>query len=62
MSATILDGKYPAKAHCAAVAAHLLKQNTITSGLLYLESGKSRLHEDCDQEGIYPRSFANSIY
>ncbi|KAI5814424.1 putative Xaa-Pro aminopeptidase [Pyronema omphalodes] len=53
MPVSILDGKYPAKAHCAAVAAYLLKQNTITSGLIYLESGKSRLHEDCDQEAPF---------
>ncbi|TGJ69987.1 hypothetical protein EYR41_005985 [Orbilia oligospora] len=41
--------KYPAKAHARAVAKHL----SLTSGTIYLESQKSRLEEDKDQEAPF---------
>jgi Xaa-Pro dipeptidase len=48
---SILSGKYPAKAHAAAVAAHLLQSDpSLSNSTLYLESIKSSHHEDSDQE------------
>ena len=41
----LLHQKYPAKAHAARVAAHL----RTTSGILFLESQKTRLVEDNDE-------------
>ncbi|KAF3937737.1 hypothetical protein ABW19_dt0203498 [Dactylella cylindrospora] len=41
--------KYPAKAHARAVAKYL----SLTSGTIYLESQKSRLEEDKDQEAPF---------
>ncbi|KAF8540820.1 putative Xaa-Pro aminopeptidase [Trichophaea hybrida] len=50
---SILSTKYPAKAHCEAVANYIRRlRPDVTDGLIYLESGKSTLFEDCDQEGI----------
>lgn len=54
----ILSGKYPAKAHAEKVASYLRDADpSITDGLIYLESQKARLHEDCDQEGMSIPSF-----
>ncbi|EPS38337.1 hypothetical protein H072_8052 [Dactylellina haptotyla CBS 200.50] len=41
--------KYPAKAHARAVAKHL----ALSSGIIYLESQKSRMEEDKDQEAPF---------
>ena len=53
MDDPILKQKYPAKAHCKKLAAHLQKLDLPTDGIVYLEGGKSELHEDCDQEGPF---------
>ncbi|KAI5781179.1 putative Xaa-Pro aminopeptidase [Geopyxis carbonaria] len=46
-----LAGKYPAKAHAEKVAAFLREAHPeITEGLVYIESQKSILHKDSDQE------------
>ena len=49
----ILKQKYPAKAHCRKLAAYLKEKGLSTDGIVYLEGGKSELHEDCDQEGPF---------
>ena len=47
----VLAGKYPAKSHAKRVADYVRSRYpAVTDGLLYLESAKSALHEDCDQE------------
>ncbi|KAF8245627.1 putative Xaa-Pro aminopeptidase [Wilcoxina mikolae CBS 423.85] len=51
---SILSTKYPAKAHCEAVANYIRRlRPDVTDGLIYLESGKSTLFEDCDQEATF---------
>lgn len=51
----ILAGKYPAKAHAEAVADYIRRARPdVTDGLIYLESAKSHLYEDSDQEGTLP--------
>jgi hypothetical protein len=47
----VLQGKYPAKAHAKRVAEFM----GLKEGLLYLESAKEMLLEDCDSEGELPR-------
>ncbi|EWC44474.1 putative Xaa-Pro aminopeptidase [Drechslerella stenobrocha 248] len=49
VSEYISKNKYPAKAHARAVAKYL----SLTTGLIYLESQKSRLEEDKDQEAPF---------
>ena len=46
----ILEGKYPAKAHCAKVAAYL-KEKTGSDGpsRIYLQGQKTRMIEDNDE-------------
>lgn len=45
----ILKGKYPAKAHARRVVAYLREQGTkVDSGVLYLESAKTKIQEDND--------------
>lgn len=57
----ILSGKYPAKAHAEKVASYLRDADSnITDGLIYLESQKARLHEDCDQEGMFTFSVSSN--
>lgn len=49
----ILAGKYPAKNHAENVVKHLREAHPdLTDGVIYLESQKSKLHENSDQEGI----------
>lgn len=45
---TILSGKYPAKAHAKRVVAWMRKQDPNVSGVLYLESQKTKMIEDND--------------
>jgi len=44
-----LQGKYPAKAHAAKVAAYLKTKDPSADGLIYLEGQKTRLIEDNDE-------------
>ncbi|RPA93156.1 putative Xaa-Pro aminopeptidase [Choiromyces venosus 120613-1] len=47
----ILAGKYPAKQHAENVVKHLREAHPdLTDGVVYLESQKLKLHENCDQE------------
>jgi len=46
---TILAGKYPAKAHARRVVEWMRKTNLGVSGILYLESQKTRMIEDNDE-------------
>ncbi|KAI4133254.1 MAG: hypothetical protein LQ338_000312 [Usnochroma carphineum] len=47
---SILQGKYPAKIHCAKVASYLQSNHNISNNcLIYLEGQKTRLHEDNDE-------------
>lgn len=45
-----LQGKYPAKLHAKKVVDYIRAKSPEATGVLYLESQKSKLHEDCDQE------------
>ncbi|KAL8957770.1 MAG: hypothetical protein Q9193_005042 [Seirophora villosa] len=46
----ILEGKYPAKVHCAKVADYLQSKHHVSSdSILYLEGQKSKLLEDSDE-------------
>jgi len=47
---SVLQGKYPAKAHARRVADYIRSKIPGASGILYLESGSTKLHEDCDQD------------
>jgi hypothetical protein len=48
----ILDEKYPAKQHADAVASYITKAvPNSDKGVIFLEGQKSKLYEDCDQEG-----------
>ena len=58
MDEAILQGKYPAKSHARKVASYLGEKGLPRNGVMYLEGGKSRLHEDSDQEAIF-RSVLN---
>ncbi len=51
----ILEGKYPAKAHCAKVASYLQTRSANAAGnaVIYLEGQKTVLIEDNDE----PRPF-----
>ena len=47
---SLLNGKYPAKAHCQKVAAHLessVKEDAPTT--LYLQGQQTRMNEDNDE-------------
>ena len=46
---TILQGRYPAKAHAAKVARYLKTNHGIEKGKIYLEGQKTRLQEDNDE-------------
>ena len=50
MDDPILKEKYPAKAHCRRLAKYLKEKGLSTDGIVYVEGGKTRMHEDCDQE------------
>ena len=50
MTGSVLDGKYPAKAHARKVASYLKEKGLSSNGVIYVEGGKSRMHEDSDQE------------
>lgn len=46
-----LKGKYPGKLHAKRVAEYIRsKVPAATTGVIYLEGGKTRMIEDCDQE------------
>lgn len=45
----ILQGKYPAKAHCRKVASYLTDQGLPRDAVIYLEAQKTRMVEDDDQ-------------
>lgn len=47
----VLKGKYPGKLHAKRVAEYIRsKVPDATTGVIYLEGGKTRMIEDCDQE------------
>ncbi|ROV92297.1 hypothetical protein VSDG_07257 [Cytospora chrysosperma] len=47
----VLKGKYPGKLHAKRVAEYIRsKIPDATTGVIYLEGGKTRMIEDCDQE------------
>ncbi|ROV88545.1 hypothetical protein VMCG_10369 [Cytospora schulzeri] len=47
----VLKGKYPGKLHARRVAEYIRsKVPDATTGVIYLEGGKTRMIEDCDQE------------
>jgi hypothetical protein len=46
---TVLAGKYPAKAHARRVVEYIRKTHPNASGILYLESQKTRMIEDNDE-------------
>lgn len=47
----ILKGKYPGKLHAKRVAEYIRsKIPDAAEGIIYLEGGKTRMLEDCDQE------------
>lgn len=47
----ILKGKYPGKLHAKRVAEYIRsKIPDAAGGIIYLEGGKTRMLEDCDQE------------
>ncbi|KAK7740444.1 hypothetical protein SLS53_005285 [Cytospora paraplurivora] len=47
----VLKGKYPGKLHAKRVAEYIRsKIPDATEGIIYLEGGKTRMIEDCDQE------------
>ena len=50
MADLTLEGKYPAKAHARKVASYLKEKDLSSNGVIYLEGGESRMHEDSDQE------------
>lgn len=45
-----LAGKYPGKLHAQKVVSYLRSKIPGADGVIYVESKKSKLHEDCDQE------------
>ena len=47
---TILKGRYPAKSHAKKVVEYIHSKIPDATGVLYLESRASKLHEDSDQE------------
>ena len=53
MDEAILKSKYPAKSHARKVASYLKNKGLSRNGVLYLEGGKSRMHEDSDLEAIF---------
>lgn len=60
MEESIPRGKYPAKAHARKVASYLKSKELPVNGVIYLEGGKTRMHEDCDQEAVF--RFAMSLF
>lgn len=53
MDQPILKTKYPAKAHIRKVASYLKSKGLSGDGVMYFEGGKSRMHEDSDQEVLF---------
>ncbi|KAG4425635.1 hypothetical protein IFR04_001332 [Cadophora malorum] len=51
--ATVLAGKYPAKAHAKAVVKWMRQKNPNVTGVLYLEGQKTRMIEDNDSEAPF---------
>ncbi|KAI9894714.1 MAG: hypothetical protein M1814_002070 [Vezdaea aestivalis] len=49
----ILGKKYPAKAHAARVAEHLVNQSQARTGIIYLEGQKTHMIEDNDGEAPF---------
>jgi hypothetical protein len=43
--AELLRGKYPAKAHAAKVAEHIIKKGGDATGTLYIEGHRTKMHE-----------------
>ena len=50
---SLLNGKYPAKAHAKRVAEYISAAGKGKDGVIYLESQKSRMNEDNDQEAPF---------
>lgn len=46
----VLKGKYPGKTHAKKVAEYIRSKIPNATGVVYVESKKAKLHEDCDQE------------
>ncbi|KAF3769718.1 hypothetical protein M406DRAFT_343826 [Cryphonectria parasitica EP155] len=46
----VLRGKYPGKQHARKVVEYLRSKIPDATGVIYVESKKAKLHEDCDQE------------
>ncbi|EXJ67141.1 xaa-Pro dipeptidase [Cladophialophora psammophila CBS 110553] len=49
VNGTMLEGKYPAKAHCRRVAQYLIDAGFSRHGVIYLEAQKTHMVEDDDQ-------------
>lgn len=50
---SILDGKYPAKAHAKRVADYIKAAGKGDDGVIYLESQKAHMNEDNDQQAPF---------
>ena len=50
LTTTVLQQKYPAKAHCRRVTKYLTEQGLPSNAIIYLEARKRHLIEDTDQE------------
>lgn len=50
---SVLQGKYPAKAHARRVVAWMRESRSDVTGLLYLEGQKTRMLEDNDSEAPF---------
>ena len=48
-----VEGKYPARAHCGAVADFLRGRGASTDGLIFLEGARQQLWEDSDCEAPF---------
>ncbi len=59
--ATVLAGKYPAKAHAKAVVKWMRQKNPNVTGVLYLEGQKTRMIEDNDSEAPFRLVHSGSL-
>lgn len=50
---SVLQGKYPAKAHVRRVVDHIRAKTPNATGVIYLEGRMSKLLEDSDQEELF---------
>lgn len=58
-----LKGKYPGKLHAKRVAEYIQsKLPGAKSGVIYLEGGKTRMIEDCDQEEHFRYGLGSADY